>query len=230
MKRTITVGIVVLLAVLVGGGVWLYQRFFGNTTTASGPLSAIPLAQEPGASSPEALRFQIVQEKSEVRFTIPEVLRGQPNDVVGKSNQVAGEIAVDPNDLGTAKIGVIQVNARTLQTDDTRRNRAINNFILNTRTHEYITFTPTEIRGLSGKAEVGKLLTFQIAGNLTIRDVTKPVVFDVTAQADSATQLSGTATTTINRADYNLRIPNVPFVANVGEQVKLDIDFAAQAS
>jgi polyisoprenoid-binding protein YceI len=230
MKRTIVISIVVLLAVRIGGGVWLYQRFFGETTATSRPISAIPLAQEPGASNSGALHFQIVLEKSEVRFTIPEQLRGQPNTVVGKSNQVAGEIVLDPNDLGTAKVGVIQVNARTLQTNDSRRNRAIGNFILNTNTHEFITFTPTEVKGLSGKAELGKILTFQIAGNLTIRDVTKPVVFDVTAHADSATQLSGTATTTISRSDYNLSIPNVPFVANVGEQVKLDIDFAAQTS
>src|SRR5262245_33066343 len=124
MKRTIFVGIIALV-LLIGAGVWLYQRFFGDTTAASGPISAIPLAQDLGALSPGALRFQILPERSEVRFTIPEVLRGQPNEVVGKSNQVAGQIAVDPADLGTAKIGVIQVNARTLQTDDSRRNRAI---------------------------------------------------------------------------------------------------------
>jgi polyisoprenoid-binding protein YceI len=229
MKRTTIIGIVVLLAVVIGG-VWLYQRLLGNTTSASGPISAIPVAEQPGAVSPGALRFQIVPEQSEVRFTIPEVLRGQPNDVIGKSNQVAGEIVLDPNDLGTAKIGVIQINARTLQTDDSRRNRAIGTFILNTNNYEFITFAPTEVKGLSGKAELGKTLTFQISGNLTIRDVTKPVVFDVTAKADSATKMSGNANATINRADYNLNLPNVPFVANVGEQVKLEIDFAAQTS
>src|SRR5262249_52138722 len=100
---------------------------------------------------------------------------------------------------------------------------------LDTRTYEYITFTPTEIKGLQGAAEQGKPLTFQIAGDLTIRDVTRPVVFDVSAKADSARQLSGTASATINRADYKLDIPSVPFVADVGEQVRLDIDFVAAA-
>jgi polyisoprenoid-binding protein YceI len=230
MKRTIMIGAVILLVVLVGGGFWLYQRVFGDTAASSGPISAIPLAQESGASSSGSLRFQIVPEQSEVRFTISEVLRGQPNTVVGKSNQVAGEIAVDSNDLSTAKVGAIRIDVRTLQTDNAMRNRAIRNFILNTNTYEYVTFTPTQIRGLSGKAELGKTLTFQIAGDLTIRDVTKPVVFDVTAHADTPTQLSGTASTAISRADYSLTIPSVPFVANVGEQVKLDIDFVAQTS
>ena len=229
MRRTITIGIVIVLVALIGGGVWLYRSVLGDTTPASGQISAIPLTLEPGASGSDPLLFQIVPEQSEVRFTIAEELRGQPNTVVGKSNQVAGQIAVDPSNLSASKVGVIQVNARTLATDDDRRNRAIRNFILNTDTYEYITFTPTEIRGLSGAAEQGKASTFQIAGNLTIRDVTQPVVFDVTAKGDAATRLSGTASTTVNRSDYNLSIPNVPFVANVGEQAKLDIDFVAEA-
>ena len=150
--------------------------------------------------------------------------------MVGKSNQVAGQIAVNPDDLSAAQVGVIQVNARTFVTDDGRRNRAINNFILNTAEYEFITLTPTELRGLSGKAELGKDLTFQIVGDLTIRDVTKPVVFDVIARPTSETQMTGSASTTINRGDFQLQIPNVPFVANVGEQVALAIDFVAEAA
>jgi polyisoprenoid-binding protein YceI len=177
MRRTIVVGVVVLVLAFVGGGFWLYNRLLGDSPAASGPITAATLPPQAGA-----LIFQIVPDKSEVRFTIPEDLRGKPNDVVGKSNQVAGQIAVNPDNLSAAHVGVIQINARTFATDSGQRNRAINNFILNTATYEFITLTPTEIRGLSGKAELGKDLTFQIAGDLTIRDVTKPVVFDVTAR------------------------------------------------
>src|SRR5262245_14265399 len=105
MKRTI--GIVVLLIALIGGGVWVYQRFFVDAEAASGPISAVPLA--PGAAGSGSLSLQIVPEQSEARFTIDEILRGRPNTVVGKSNQVAGEIAVNPNDLSAAKVGAIRV-------------------------------------------------------------------------------------------------------------------------
>ena len=64
---------------------------------------------------------------------------------------------------------------------------------------------------------------------LTVRDVTQPVVFDVTATVDSLSQLSGTATTSVLRSDYGLEIPNVPSVANVSEEVQLEIDFVALA-
>jgi polyisoprenoid-binding protein YceI len=161
---------------------------------------------------------------------IYEDLRGQPKDVIGTTDQVAGEIALDKSDLSATQVGVIQVNARTLVTDDDRRNQAIRNRILNTDNYEFITFTPTEISGLEGTAAVGQEFTFQITGDLTIRDVTKPVVFDVTAQLVSEDQLTARAETKIQRGDFNLVIPSVPFVANVGEEIALEINLVANLS
>lgn len=157
-----------------------------------------------------AVVFQISQEQSEARFSIFEELGGKPNTVIGKTDQVAGEVAVDLSDLSKTQVGTIQVNARALATDNNRRNGAIRNFILNTNQYEFITFAPATITGLSGAAQPGQSFTFQIAGNLTIRDVTQPVVFNVIAQGDSLTQIKGTATTVVKRGDYNLTIPSVP--------------------
>ncbi len=68
-----------------------------------------------------------------------------------------------------------------------------------------------------------------MSGDLTIRNVTQPVTFTVTAQGTSASQIAGTATATVNRSDFNLDLPSVPNVANVGEQVTLQINFVANA-
>ncbi len=187
--------------------------------------SAVEPQQAPAASPAGPVVYQIVQAESQVRFNIYELLRGSPKDVIGASNQVAGQVAVDPNDLSTAQIGEILINARTLATDDDRRNQAIRNRILFTDQYEFITFKPAQINGLSGSGAPGQSYSFQVAGDLTIRDVTKPVVFDVTLTAESAERLVGTAKSSIQRADFNLVVPNVPFVANVGEAVALEIDF-----
>ena len=206
------------------------------TTSASGTpgSTAEPAATtEPAATAVPAASgmtiFQIDAAQSEARFIITEELRGEPKTVVGATNEVAGELALNPGDLGATQMGVIQVAARSLSTDSDRRNQAIRNRILNADTYVFITFTPTGVTGLSGSGAPGETYTFQIAGNLTIRDITQPVVFEATATADSLEQLSGTATTTVQRADYNLIIPNAPGVANVGESVILEIDFVAVA-
>ena len=178
----------------------------------------------------ELLVYQIRQEASQVTFELDEDLRGVRTTVVGRTDQVAGEIALNMADLSTARLGVIQINARTLATDNNFRNRAIQNQILETGAYEFITFTPTAIIGLPASVSVGDEVAFTVEGDLTIRDITQPVSFDVAAAVVSETELSGRATTSIDRADFDLRIPQVRDVANVEEVVELAIAFVARAS
>ncbi len=227
---------------------------------ASAPITAIPLAQNEGGaaetadttevpaaqagatSAPaigaaaeatggsEVVVAQIVPEESEARFIIDEVLNDAPKTVVGTTNQVAGELAVDPGDPAKSRVGTIQLNARTLTTDNDFRNRALMNRILVTDQYEFITFTPTSMAGLPQAGSVGESYTFQMTGNLTIKDVTKEVTFDVTATPQSAARLEGKAATTIRYADYGITIPQVRQVASVADEVRLEIDFVAAAS
>lgn len=195
-----------------------------QATSAESTTAAAP------AASSGSVTLQIVQDESEARFKIDEVLNGEPKTVVGTTNQVAGEIAVDPNDPTKSRVGIIQVNARTLSTDSSMRNRTIANRILNTNEYEFITFTPSGISGLPSSGAVGQSYTFQVTGSLTIRDASKDVTFDVTLTPTSETRLEGTATTTINHADFGIVIPSVPQVASVGDQVILELEFVAEAS
>lgn len=199
----------------------------GAATEAASPSDAATTAADT-TSSP--IIAQIVPEESEVRFIIDEVLNNAPKTVVGTTNQVAGELAVDPNDPTKTRVGTIQVNARTLATDSQFRDRAIKNQILSTDQYEFVTFTPKQIVGLPQNGAVGQRYTFQVIGDLTIRDVTKEVTFDVTATPASETRLEVNATTTIRYADYGITIPQVRQVASVADQVRLEIDFVATAT
>jgi polyisoprenoid-binding protein YceI len=204
------------------------------TEAAPATAEAAPTAAEPTAAAnaapASAMIAQIISAESEARFIIDEVLNNAPKTVIGATKQVAGEIAVDAQNLANTRIGVIQVNARDLATDSSFRDRAIKNRILNTDQFEFITFTPTQIIGLPESGAVGQEYAFQITGDLTIRDVTKPVTFEVKASAPSADRFAGTAQTTIRYADFNIAIPQVPQVASVAEEVRLEIDFVAATS
>lgn len=213
---------------------------------ASGPIEALPLntqtsvvegqsgSASPEEGSPAALvsgtTFTIDPSNSSVRFELDEDLRGVRTTVVGVTDQIAGELSVDLSALNNAQIGVIQINARTLATDNNMRNRTIQNEILDTRSYEYITFAPSGIQGLPDRAVIGEEISFTISGDLTVRDITQPVQFNVKAKAVTDTQIVGTASVIINRSDFGLRIPSVPNVANVEEEVELTIDFTANAS
>ena len=225
-KRIVLFGAVLTLMALAAIGCGLLSE----PAAPSSELEAAPVAVEESSASGAAVVYTIDPAASEVRFELDEVLRGSPVTVVGATDQVTGEIAIDLNDLSTAQVGTIQVNARGLTTDNNFRNRAINNEILQTGEFEFITFAPTAVNGLSGSAAVGDTVEFTLDGDLTIRDITQPVTFNVSATAVSDTRLEGTANAVVQRADYGLTIPSVPSVADVEEEVELTIDFVANAS
>jgi polyisoprenoid-binding protein YceI len=154
-------------------------------------------------------------------------LLGSPQTVIGATDQVSGEIRFDLANPAQSQLGTILINARTFATDSDRRDRAIQNQILDTNSYEFISFEPTQIEGLPASVALGDSVTLQVHGNLTIRAITKPVTFEVTVTPSAEGRLEGSGSTTVMRADYELTIPNVPSVAGVDEEVLLEIDFVA---
>ncbi len=51
------------------------------------------------------------------------------------------------------------------------------------------------------------------------------MVFDVTLEAVSETELKGTATALVTLEDFGIGVPRVPLVARVDEVVQLVLDF-----
>jgi polyisoprenoid-binding protein YceI len=202
-----------------------------NVQESSSPATATEApapAQEPAARQ----LFEIDPSQSEARFIVNEVLFGDPNEVIGRTIEVTGSIEIDLNDPTQTIVNEIQINARSLATDNRFRNRSLNRLILQSNRDEYqfITFTPTTIEGLPSAANVGETLPLQITGDLKIRDIVQPVTFAVTVTADSPTQLTGLAQATVQRADFDLTIPKVEGVADVTEEVRLELEFVAIAS
>ncbi len=65
----------------------------------------------------------------------------------------------------------------------------------------------------------------RLAGDLTIRDITRPATWDVTATVTDGRELAGTATTVFTFADFELNQPRVPLVLSIEDQIQLEIDF-----
>jgi polyisoprenoid-binding protein YceI len=199
----------------------------GSTSTTGAPQ------EEPGQGTDDQVadnsdpEFVILPGDSEARFYIDEILRGQPKKVEGVTQEVSGSLLIESLDPLTVSMQPIEIQAANFVTDNNFRNRAINDAILQSGRYPTITFTPTSIDGLPGSAQVGQTYVFVVTGELTIRDITSPATFQVTLNAESEDLITGSASTTINRSDYQLNIPSVPQVADVSEQVLLEFDFSA---
>ncbi|MBI1276682.1 MAG: YceI family protein [Anaerolineaceae bacterium] len=230
MLRTLKIGMIVAgIVAAISIGSFLYL-----TRGVAAPTEAIQdSAQEMATSEADSSQtlYRISQDESQVTYTIQEVLNGADKTVVGATSQVAGDILVDISDPSQSELGEIRVNARTFATDDTRRDNAVARYVLQSESdaNQYIVFQPTSISALPDSVKVGDSVTLNITGNLTIAGVTKEATFDVVTTLKSADQLTGSAELTVQRADFNLTIPNVPFVANVGDSVTLNLSFVANA-
>ncbi|KPL82233.1 YceI family protein [Levilinea saccharolytica] len=247
----------ILIAILVGlaAVTAVVILFLKPTQEASQPLAAVPIAtataaapptpaptQPPAAAEPAAPAatqppaaapasgeslFEIDPARSEARFKINEVLNGSPKTVIGVTNQVAGQIAVDRGNYASTRLGEVRVNARTLTTDNEFRNRAVKNRILLTNDHEWIVFTPQSLTGLPAEVKLGEAFQFQITGDLTIIGKTQSVTFNAEVTAVSETELKGLAVATVRYKDFGIFIPEVPSVTGVEDDVILEIEFTA---
>ncbi|MFZ4828436.1 MAG: YceI family protein [Phototrophicaceae bacterium] len=173
--------------------------------------------------------YRINAAESSVRFELDEDLRGDRITVVGTTKEVAGDIVLDFDNPAVSQLGTIRINARTLETDNPNRNRALRSRILMSAEDEFefIDFTPTELMGLPEAIVVGETYTFEVVGDLPLIGTTLPATFSVEATLTSDTTLTGVATATINWADWGINIPEVPGVANIEEEATLIIEFVA---
>lgn len=201
-----------------------------TVATEETPKTEEPATPEIATIASERVQFRISQDESRATFNIYEELNGSPFTVVGTTNQVAGDVVVDLANPNTSQVGEIVIDLSTLRTDNGNRDNAIRSRILqaNQEQYRYGRFVPTDIAGLpTSPVAVGDSITFTITGDLTLVEVTRSVTFEMTLTVESETRLVGRGVTQILYPDFNLRIPSVPFVANVANEVDLFIDFVA---
>ena len=237
MKKSLITIISVL--VLIIAGFIAYNALTAPTKAPSTPLTVTderPPAPTPSVepAAPTTVvptgTYRIIPESSKASFSIFEMLRGKPVTVIGTTSEVTGTFEVDRTDLSKASIGEIRVNARTFKTDDEKRDNATRRMILKTEddANEFIVFKPITITTDKQSIDLNSEFTFRITGDLTISGTTKSATWEGVGKFTSDTDLSATVKTTVKRSDYSLVIPDFPFLADVADEVPLQIDFVAK--
>lgn len=237
MNKNVLVAIVVLV-VLAAAGFAAYA-FITAPTKAPTPIERPATSTQP-QTTPEAPTmptvdapsgtYKIVADSSKASFSIYEKLRGEPKTVIGTTNFISGYFEADPANLGEASISAIRINARTFVTDSTQRDNTTRRMILKTEedTNEFIVFTPNLIEGLPATAKLDQEFTYRILGDLMISGVTKEATFEGSGKFTSDSEFVGMASTTVMRSDFNLVVPSFPFLADVADNVGLQIEFVAK--
>jgi len=194
------------------------------STAPSGTATSSTATSGTATSGSTAGRVVLVVDpsQSQVSYTAHEQLVGHtlPNDAVGKTSAVSGQIVLDATGQPVASASKITVDLTTLQSDESRRDNYIKQNTLETSKYPQATFVPKSITGLSWPLPTSGQAQFQLTGDLTVHGVTKTVTWQVTATFNQNT-VQGTATTQVTFEDFGMQPPKVPVVLSVEDNLVL---------
>ena len=194
-----------------------------------GAVASPTPAAVPTPSPVEAVRFAIVPAASTVTYRVGETFFADNRfaEAVGTTHAIQGEVLVDRAHPANSRIGPISIDISTFQSDEARRDRAIRQRWLESTKYPTAQFTPTAIKGLPGAYTEGQEMPVQVAGNLRVRNVTRPVTFAGTVKLAGDT-LSGAFETMILMTDFGFDPPSILGMLKSENQVKLELRFTAQ--
>ena len=198
-------------------------------TAAPPPAAAAAPAEAAPAPSSDLVRLVLVPDKSQARYRVREQLAGVafPSDAVGSTNAITGTIVGRTDGTIVSDESKFQVDLRTLKSNEAMRDNFIGRSTLQTNQYPYATFVPTSAPGLPLTLPANGQVAFKLIGNLTIRNVTKPVTWDVQGTVNGNTA-TGTATTSFTFEYFDLTRPSVARVLSIEDNIKLEVDLTLQ--
>lgn len=190
------------------------------SATPAASVAQTPVAQTAASAGglPQSLKdvasgsvytFQVDPAQTTVGYAVNEVLMGNKQVTRGTTNSVDGQFQLALKDgKPTIVMSRLQVDLRTLKSDNGMRDQAIRMQWLQSNTYSYAVFVAKEVSGLPADAVQGQPYTLKVSGDMTIRNITKPVTFDITVTLNGTT-LTGEGTTQIFMKDYGFSPPEI---------------------
>ncbi len=199
---------------------------------------AVPEAEESEAIAQEASvvrTFAIVSEDSKASYIVAEEFFGgaldrlgiQPGlvDTIGSTQEVEGEMQLDLSNL-SSPLGSNHfiVNIRSLTSNQSRRDQRIRTNDLESDKYPLAEFTITSLESVPEAYSEGEEVTFKANGDITIREITTPVTFDVTAKLEGET-ITGVASTQLKMTDFGFDPPNLANLFSVADDFTVELQF-----
>jgi polyisoprenoid-binding protein YceI len=173
--------------------------------------------------------YTIVAEQSEARYVAQEVLAEVgATTAIGKTQAIAGTIGFDEAGLPLA-CSRIDVDMRTLQSDQSRRDNFLYQNTLEAEKYPLATFVLLDVEGLDAPLADGEMKDVTLIGNLTLRDTTRVVAWEAEASQEGD-NLIVKAATTFDMQDFGITPPSVPVVLSLDENIRLEFDMTAAPS
>ena len=186
------VAALIVLALLVVAGPWVYINLIKEDAPDALSLEpAVTTTAGEGKQPTNATDGEwAVVTDSVVGYRVKEILFGQDTEGVGRTSAVTGSLVIANNEVASAEFSV---DMTSLISDSSRRDRQVNNRILDTATYPTATFALNDPIVLTPEALAGSDLTVNTTGTLTLRGVTKDIPVTLVARlVDNVIEVNGT--------------------------------------
>jgi polyisoprenoid-binding protein YceI len=182
--------------------------------------------------------FVIVPEESRASYIMSEEFFGGAlakygigagtKETVGSTQTIEGQFQLNFDDLASA-LGENQftVDLSTLTSDQRLRDSWIRENGPTFNDYPTATFVAERLENAPTEYNEGDEVNFQMAGQLTVRDVPQPATFDVTATLNGDT-VTGTATAALKLTDFGIEPPNFANTLTVADDFQVQVEFTAR--
>lgn len=208
--------------------------FVGALTVGSVALAPAALAQAgppPGQrrEAPAAKAFPLtltITDGTTANYRVREQLVGIkfPNDAVGRSTAVSGEIVFKADGSIDASKSKLEFDLRTLKSDQPMRDGFIQGRTLDTKQYPMAVFVPKTITDMPNPL-TGQF-GFELSGDMTIHGTTAPVTWQGMATVDHGSGLvAGRAETSFKFETFGMTVPKIFRVMSVADSIGLEMEF-----
>lgn len=173
------------------------------TTTAETAAETTTTAAEAADDDVDG-RWEVA-DGTEVGYRVGEILFGVTTEGVGRTRDVSGHLVIDGTTITEA---TFEVDMATITSDDTRRDGQFRGRIMSVTDYPTATFTLTEPIELERLPAIDEQVVVTATGDLTLRGVTRPVTFDLTAQR-TADRIGILGEIPIVFADFEIPNPSI---------------------
>lgn len=214
---------VLLIAVVLAG--WSVMQTVNVAEVI--PVPGVPNAPKLSATGPDQVVYRIDARSSKVTYEVEERLAGSSNTARGSTSGIAGDILLDGANPSASEVGDIVVNVEQLTSDQSIRDNRLRHDFLQSTHNPLATLTTSEVTGLPDRIEDGVAYDLQITGDLTVREITKPVSYRATATRTGDTvRIDATIDTLLS--DFGIGPISLGPLVTTGNEVRLVVELEAR--
>ena len=198
-------------------------------STAASASSAQPSSENIAPVLESGSTAIVVQDGTTARYIVGERLAARLSilsEAIGETSDVTGTIIFNENGSVLSKASVLTVGVDGLTSDESREDGFLRRSSIQTSRFPDATFSINGTEGLDWPLPSEGSVSFTLLGNMTIRDVSKPVTLDAEAQF-TGDSITATASTIITFDQFEMSKPSLEFILSVEGEIRLELDIQA---